>query len=152
LQYNAKGLKSADYIARAPWLAIVVKTNNGYILTNKKLWAQAQVYANYRNAYLVDVDELYNQFGYGIIKHPMAIRNFLNYVYHNWSSPPKSLLIIGKGISATATRNSDQNYANCLVPPMVEPATDVLLSNKIMIMVFYLPLKQAGFQQPMAMK
>lgn len=104
---------------------------NYIILSHPKLWQEAQTYASYRNAALINVNNLYNQFGYGIQKHPMAIRNFLAYVYNTWSIKPEYLFIIGKGIVASSTRFNSSNYANCLVPPMGNPGSDVLLGNKI---------------------
>ncbi|MBI9066441.1 MAG: hypothetical protein JEZ09_04045 [Salinivirgaceae bacterium] len=106
--------------------------NNEYIIiSHPKLWEEAQNYAAYRNAYLVNVEKLYNQFGYGINKHPMAIRNFLNYIYNTWETQPKYLFIIGKGISAEVCRNNPSIYQASLIPPMGYPASDILLSNKI---------------------
>ncbi len=105
--------------------------SNYIIISNKKLENSAQAYANYRNAYLVYAGELYNQFGYGIQKHPMAIRNFLKYVFNNWDTPPEYLFIIGKGVQAIYTRKSSTVYKNCLVPTMGQPGSDALLSNRI---------------------
>jgi len=47
---------------------------------------------------IVDVDDIYNQFGYGFEYHPMAIKKFLQYAYENWPVKPEYLLIVGKGI------------------------------------------------------
>jgi hypothetical protein len=107
------------------------KNSQYLIITNKKLWESAVAYANYRNAYLVDINELYNQFGYGIEKHPMAIRNFLNYIYHNWNITPKYLFIIGKATESHYARYNDVFYQQNLVPTMGFYGSDVLLSNKI---------------------
>lgn len=109
--------------------------NKAYIIiSNSKLWDAAQEYATYRNALLVNVNELYNEFGYGIQKHPMAIRNFLTYIQNNWTTQPEHLFIIGKGVSAAGDskyagyRKNTTAYTNCFVPPMGNPASDVLLS------------------------
>ncbi|HEY6193126.1 MAG TPA: type IX secretion system sortase PorU [Bacteroidota bacterium] len=45
---------------------------------------------------VVDVDDIYNEFGGGL-PSPVAIRNYLRYVYSNWSRPPKYLLLFGDG-------------------------------------------------------
>jgi hypothetical protein len=99
------------------------------IISHPSLWTSAQNYASYRNAYLIDVEELYNQFGYGIRKHPMAIRNFLNYALNTWSTKPNSLFIIGDGVWAEKYRNNTTYYSQCLVPPMGNPASDELLGS-----------------------
>lgn len=101
------------------------------IISNKKLKSSAEAYAAYRNAYLVYAGELYNQFGYGIQKHPMAIRNFLRYAFNNWDTPPEYLFIIGKGVQAISIRHNSAAYKNCLVPTMGQPGSDALLSNRI---------------------
>lgn len=107
------------------------KNIDNLIVTHTKLLESAQAYANYRNAYLVDVEELYNQFGYGIQKHPMAIRNYLRYVFSNWNASPTSLFIIGKAVEAKQVRYNSVIYANCLVPTMGQYGSDILLSNRI---------------------
>lgn len=45
---------------------------------------------------VVDVDRIYNEFGGGL-PSPVAIRNYLRYVYTNWSSPPRYALLFGDG-------------------------------------------------------
>ncbi len=50
---------------------------------------------NRENQTLVtSVKDVYDEFNYGI-KSPYAIRNFLDYAYHNWKKPPIYVLIIG---------------------------------------------------------
>lgn len=99
------------------------------IISHPKLWSAAQTYATYRGAYLINVEELYNQFGYGIRKHPMAIRNFLAYILDNWETKPTGLFIIGDGLSALNYRKNTSYYQQCLIPPMGNPATDELLGS-----------------------
>ena len=46
-------------------------------------------------AKVVDVQNIYDEFNHGIL-NPEAIREFLNYAYHNWQSPaPTYVLLIG---------------------------------------------------------
>ncbi len=55
------------------------------IISNKLLWSQALAYKAYRDAttggkvLLCDIDELYDQFAYGIKKHPLSIKNFADF-------------------------------------------------------------------------
>jgi hypothetical protein len=106
----------------------------GYIIiTNKLLWAKAQEYANYRkskgfNVLLLDVDELYNQFGYGINKHPVAIRNFCRFALKYSSVKPEYLFLIGKSIHTKLLRNDPSVYAQCLVPSAGNPVSDELFT------------------------
>ncbi|GIX05701.1 MAG: hypothetical protein KatS3mg115_0104 [Candidatus Poribacteria bacterium] len=43
---------------------------------------------------MVDVDEIYNEFGYGLAT-PFAIRNFLRYALNVWAAPPEFVLLVG---------------------------------------------------------
>jgi hypothetical protein len=45
---------------------------------------------------VVEVDQVYNEFGGGL-SSPMAIRNYLKYVYTNQTVPPKYVLLFGDG-------------------------------------------------------
>jgi hypothetical protein len=44
---------------------------------------------------VVDVADIYNEFGYGIVT-PQAIKDFLTHAYNNWTSPaPRYVLLVG---------------------------------------------------------
>jgi hypothetical protein len=81
-------------------------------------------YAKYRQtvaggswtAKVVKIDELYDQFAYGVRKHPLSIRNFMNYAHTNWTLKPKHLFLIGKGRVYDVIRYNATNYNQCLVP------------------------------------
>jgi hypothetical protein len=45
---------------------------------------------------VVDVEDLYNQFNFGIY-HPIAIKNFIAYTFSHWSAPPTYVLLVGDG-------------------------------------------------------
>jgi hypothetical protein len=45
---------------------------------------------------VADVDQIYNEYGGGL-PSPAAIRNYLRYVYTNWSRPPLYALLFGDG-------------------------------------------------------
>lgn len=113
------------------------------IVTHPRLMAAAMQYATYRetnfhnryNTLVADVEQLYDQFGGGVRQHPLAIRNYLRYVYDNAPSKPKALFLMGKSVKAAATGNLDylKGYRNdpaasaaCLVPTMGFPSSDML--------------------------
>ena len=77
------------------------------------------------------IDQLVDQFAFGIKKHPLSIRNFLRWARVNYFSPLKSVLLIGKGVIYTRFRSQESN-ANIdqldLVPTFGNPASDNLLS------------------------
>ncbi|HAN00633.1 MAG TPA: hypothetical protein DCQ26_18725 [Marinilabiliales bacterium] len=126
-----EGLLKISQISACQMDNHALKNKNHVILTHPLLWEQAQEYANYRNAYLVNAENLYDQFGYGIRKHPMAIRNFLRYLFSNWSTDPTDLFIIGKGVNAKDSRKSSTNFAANLIPPMGYTPSDELIGTRI---------------------
>lgn len=115
------------------------------IVTHATLMEAAQAYAAYRhvspiapyNTIVADVDELYQQFGGGIPKHPLAIRRFVKYVHDHAPTRPRALFLIGKSVKAPPTGGGDPNrgyrrdplaYARCLVPTMGFPPSDALFT------------------------
>jgi flagellar hook assembly protein FlgD len=72
---------------------------------------------------IVDIQQLYEQFGYGINRHPMAIRNFIKYIKKNWS-PVNYILLVGKG--------KDYHYGrkgvDFDIPTWGYPGSDILLA------------------------
>lgn len=115
-----------------------IGTESAYIIiSNRKLWSSAQEYAAYRDgthdAVLVDIENLYDQFAYGIRKHPLAIRGFIMHAMAEWPSPPKFLLLLGKSIQEPSLRGQGNSnaaeYANrSLVPSMGFPVSDNLIT------------------------
>ncbi|HIE15902.1 MAG TPA: hypothetical protein EYP69_03145 [Bacteroidales bacterium] len=112
----------------------VTEKNSDYIIiTNKKIWQGATDYSNYREAsgysvLLVDVDELYDQFAYGIKKHSLSIRNFINYIINQYDSIPKAMFLLGKSIHTYLMRHDATYYEQCLVPTYGDPASDNLFT------------------------
>ncbi|MBI2280736.1 MAG: hypothetical protein HYU68_08625, partial [Bacteroidetes bacterium] len=104
------------------------------IITHLTLLNEANAYANYRlssfknpqNAYVVNIEDLYDQFAYGIEKHPYSIRGFVDYVLDNWTSQPNYLFLLGKSIKANEARTG-ANFHENLVPSFGHPASDAML-------------------------
>jgi len=102
------------------------------ILTSQKLITEATTYAAYRRStgystMVIDVDELTDQYAFGISKHPLAIRNFMDDALSNWTFPISNLFLIGKSVSAKLHRQAQANiYAQNLVPTIGNPSTDNL--------------------------
>jgi hypothetical protein len=83
------------------------------------------------NAKVYDIDQLVDQFGLGIKKHPLSIKNYLRYARNVYATLPKFVLIIGKGVTYDLYRNneSDPNSALLdLVPTFGFPGSDNLLA------------------------
>lgn len=71
------------------------------IVGHRSLWEGILELADYRKSTglsvaLVDVEDLYREFNFGII-HPIAIKNFLAFCYANWTDPPQFLVLAGGG-------------------------------------------------------
>lgn len=118
--------------------ALPQNQGNYLILSHPKLRTgndYVQQYANYRQSpeggsytpVVVNIDELYDQFAYGILKHPLAIRNFVNFAHQNWENTPKFLLLLGKSISYNYTRAANE-FNKCLVPTYGHIGSDIMLS------------------------
>jgi hypothetical protein len=128
--------------------AIKIAANNGFftnfgqtqvdsaylIVAHQSLLASAQAYANYRqqrfNTVLADVDELYDQFGFGVNKSGLALRNYCDYLLNTWSAPPQYLLLLGKSVREAREGNTQggrQNttfFSRNLVPSLGYPSSD----------------------------
>ncbi len=100
------------------------------IISNKKLQSSAQEYANYRsskgfNTSVVYTDQLFNQYYYGV-HHPLAIKNFIEFLVDN-ATAPDYLLLLGKGYKNDILRREDKLNEN-LVPTMGIPPSDNLFA------------------------
>ncbi|MBX2932350.1 MAG: hypothetical protein KF781_10445 [Chitinophagaceae bacterium] len=82
------------------------------------------------NAKIYDIDELVDQFAFGIKKHPLSVKNFTRFAKHNFSTNPTHIFIIGKAVAydeyAMNESNSLVDKLN-LVPTFGWPASDALL-------------------------
>lgn len=110
------------------------------IITHKSLATGAAAYQAYRsgipggshNVLVVDAEDLYDQFGYGIPKFPFSIRHFAEYCADTFPSLPQNLFLLGKAVQTNLTRNSSSdptgaNYAGSLVPSIGYPTCDNML-------------------------
>lgn len=128
--------------------AITAAANNGFftnfglaqidsafvIITHQSLLENAQAYANYRqqryNTALVEVSELYDQFGGGVEKSGLALRNFSNFLLNTWPTQPRYLLLLGKSVRtvpeafSAGSRRDSTHYARNLVPTLGYPSSD----------------------------
>lgn len=134
--YNNNGLIQYDYLMvshkslRGPGLVDPVKD-----------------YKDFRNlpeggAYtvlLADIDELYDQFAWGINKHPLSIRNFVRFALDTFPTlpNPKYLFLVGKSIHADKARTNLSNYALNLVPTYGHPASDQIIVSRIHDNIFH---------------
>lgn len=99
----------------------------------KLFYNEVQQYASYRNtsghnAIGIDVNELYNQFGWGINKHPLAIRKFADWALGTLDAP-RHIFLIGKAVNHVLARNNPALFAEILVPSFGYPPSDNMLTS-----------------------
>lgn len=97
--------------------------------------SSSQLYQSYRQSpaggsyqvILAQSTDLYEQFSYGINKHPMAIRNFLRYLKDSLPVSPKYALLIGKAVG-NDNLSAGVQIQN-MIPTMGYPSSDNLLAS-----------------------
>lgn len=144
---------SSQSIADIPLLNVLTPINftnflnnnqqgNYLIISNKKLKNSIngvdniEEYRKYRtsnlggtyNAKTYFIDELNDQFAYGINQHPLAIRNFINFAIDKFSVKPEMTFIIGKGFQYTYTYGNQSLVDRSFIQTYGEPASDILLT------------------------
>ncbi len=86
------------------------------------------------NAKIYNIDELVDQFAYGIKKHPIAVKDFVQFAKNTFAPRPAFLFIIGKGLAYNDYRSNENVVGSLaeslnLVPSFGYPASDNLLSS-----------------------
>jgi len=110
------------------------------MVAHPRLLAAIEPLAQYHNAHghrvsVVNVDDIYDQFGGGII-HPAAIRDFVAWGVEHWQIKPRFLLLVGDAsvdihhdIRQTGTKQASRNAAPAavLAPRAHLRASDVMV-------------------------
>ena len=71
------------------------------------------------NAKIYDIDDLVDEFAYGIKQHPLSVKNFLRYARNTFSIAPKFAFLVGKAVAYNDARmheTSSYYQKLCLVP------------------------------------
>lgn len=76
------------------------------------------------NPVVIDIEEVINQFGYGINNHPQSLRNLFKFTQDNWDNL-EYVFLIGKGRVYNEVRGFN-TYDN-MIPTFGQPASDNLL-------------------------
>lgn len=122
------------------------------IVTHSSLMNEARAYSDYRasavgggfDTVVLDVDELYRQFGGGVVKSGLSIRRFCYYTMDNWPGRPSNLFLIGKSVMEASEGNAAvlatvtwgiveglyDEYEWCLVPSIGYPSSDDYFSKR----------------------
>ena len=78
------------------------------------------------------IDQLEDQFAFGIKRHPNAVRNFIRWARANYTRPLQSVFLIGKGVLYPVERANEANpdlARLSFVPSFGSPASDLLLAS-----------------------
>ena len=139
----------------------VANQGNYIIITHPSLREGATdevaAYAAYReslagrnyNVVIANIEELYDQYAWGIEKHPLSIRHFINDAIDNWTIAPEYVLLMGKSISYNEATNNPLNYDKCLVPSYGHfPSDNMLAARSIDDYIPQLPIGRLSAQSP----
>lgn len=129
INYSAAGNQGDYLIITHPSLQVTYSGAN-----------QVDQYRLYRNSVaggsfaskIYDIDQLVDQFAFGIKKSPFSVKNFLRYARAKFSAPPKYAFLIGKGLDYADYRQNENNPQAerlNLIPTWGYPASDVLLAS-----------------------
>ena len=145
VKYDAANISAVSGLQERKFVDYTNAANSAdyIIITNERLLNSTdganpvEEYRTYRSsaagggydAKIYREDEITDQFGYGIKKHPIALRNFILYFRNHFS--PKHMFIIGKGVNYTS-QYTNRNHADIdklnLVATFGWPASDALLT------------------------
>jgi Peptidase family C25 len=108
------------------------KKNTGdyILLTTPRFNEIVQTYANYRASQdggsfkpiIIDINQIYEQFGYGLQGHPLAVRNFAHFTRKFWQNP-KFIVLVGKSKEYYTNRAKSVEE----LPTFGLPGSDLLL-------------------------
>ncbi|MDZ4707218.1 MAG: C25 family cysteine peptidase [Saprospiraceae bacterium] len=115
--------------------------SNYIIISHDKLIHSVDAYVQYRQSAagggfvvrVVNIEQIYNQFGYGIPRHIQSLKNFGQFINRRWPAV-KTIFLIGRSLNYRDMRvdNNVVQYAHLhLIPTMGYPGSDNLIfSNK----------------------
>ncbi|MBE7169678.1 MAG: hypothetical protein INR73_03765 [Williamsia sp.] len=144
---ESTNIKSIESLTRKTFVNLTSGANQGnyLIISNPILYNGSSGnnpvidYKNYRssqtggrfNAQVYEIDELTDQFAFGIKKHPLSVRNFLRFARDKFATKPQFALLIGRGVTYNEYRaNQADPLAERLnlVPTFGNPGSDNMLS------------------------
>jgi len=124
----------SNYIIISNPLLYTDGTNDGVNPVNDYKAYRSSAVGGSFNVQVYDINDIIDQFGYGIKKNPLAIQNFLRYARTNWAVKPQYVLLIGHGLTYVDYLSNGEQQHNPLadqedlVPTWGFPASDNKLS------------------------
>ena len=129
IDFNNVSNQAAYLIISSPLL--YNGTNGVNPINEYKLYRSSAAGGGY-NTKIIDIDELVDQFAYGIRKHPLSIKNFLRFARAKFATAPQYVLLIGHGLSYNEFLFY-QSYQSTellnMVPTWGWPASDNMLAS-----------------------
>ncbi len=110
---------------------VLYNDGNGHNYVEEYRQYRSSIQGGSFNSKIYNIEELTDQFGFGIKNHPGAIRDFIRFAYSNFNPSPEYVFIIGRGVDyADQRRNTASPILQQLnlVPTFGWPASDILLS------------------------
>ncbi|MBA3971156.1 MAG: hypothetical protein H0X46_03270, partial [Bacteroidetes bacterium] len=120
-----------NYSSLAVDSAYVIVTHSSLLPSamNYKIYRSTNSYGGFHNVLVADIDQLYDQFAYGIVKSPLSIRRFCDYLIDTFPTIPKNLYLMGKAYHMQLARNDGASYNGDLVPSFGNPSSDNLFTS-----------------------
>ncbi len=130
------GIASVTPNAKFTDYTSINKDANYLIITHPDLLEAAEAYKSYRissgyNAEVYNINELYDQYAYGVKKHPYAIRNLVAHYTGINGTRPQHLFLLGKSLKTHVIRKNPGLYASCLVPTYGYPGSDIVITARL---------------------
>jgi len=96
--------------------------------------------------------DIYDQFGYGIEKHPQCIRNFVEFAQQHWPGV-KMIFIVGRGIEYDRSRYENGTWeSSFFVPTFGKPGSDQLLASTLWDLVPRYPIARLAVKDPVTVQ
>lgn len=78
----------------------------------------------------VNSELLYDQFAYGVTKHPLSLRRFVQFALDSFLVQPEHVFLIGKSLEYNLARTDPNRYGLNMVPTFGEPGSDMLMTTR----------------------
>lgn len=128
VDYNM-GANQGDYLIISNPVLYNDGAGNNYVEQYRQYRASAN--GGGFNVKIMDIEELYDQFSFGIPQHPAAIRDFVRFASRQYEPTPQYVLIVGRGVTSLEYKQNETNPDMSrieMVPTFGWPASDILLA------------------------
>jgi hypothetical protein len=120
---------------------VSVDSNGVNVIDDYKTYKESPEGGGFKVA-VVYTDEIQNHFGFGMPKHPIGIRKFLQWAKLTWGADaPNYALLLGKGFTANTMGTPNQNlYNQNLIPSYGHIGSDYMYTTMDSSILQYMPL------------